>query len=102
MTIPSDFKAELDRICALFAQTERELNDLTIKADFEVDLPGLQHTMAFGRLKGRFRIWYGDRPISDLTAVEKIAVAEHLYEFKDAYTNYLTELAARARKAGKP
>lgn len=99
--IPSDFKAELDRICALFAQVERELNDLTIKADFVWVPHSLDQSLYFRRLKGRFRIWYGDRPISDLTAVDKIAVAERIFEFKDAYVEYLTKLAERARKAGK-
>jgi hypothetical protein len=100
--IPSDFKADLDRICALFAQVERELNDLVIKADFSWKWrETAPYYMSFERLKGRFRIWYGDRPINDLSAVEKIEVAEHIHEFKDAYVEYLTDLANRAKKAGK-
>lgn len=99
--IPSDFKASLDRICALFAQTERELNDLTIKADFTWQWSSLaMRALSFHRLKGRFRIFYGDKPISELTAVDKIEVAEHIYDFKDAYTKHLNQLADRARKAG--
>lgn len=101
MTIPSDFKASLDRICALFAQTERELNDLTIKAEFTLHIMGLgSRQLSFHRLNGRFRIFYGDKPISELTAVDKIAVAEKLYFFKDKYVEHLNELAERARKAG--
>lgn len=101
MTIPSDFKAELDRICALFAKEERSLQELEIKAEFTIHILGMRYDMHFAKINGRFRIWYGDKPISDLTAVEKIEVAEKLYLFKDAYIKYLTELAARARKAGK-
>lgn len=100
--IPKDFKAELDRICALFAQTERDLNELLIKADFSWKWSELcQYYISYEKLNGRFRIFYGDRPISDLTAVEKIAVAEHIYEFKDAYVAYLNSLAERAKKAGR-
>lgn len=101
MTIPSDFKASLDRISALFAQTERELASLTIKADFTWQWSSLaMRALSFHRLKGRFRIFYGDKPINDLSAADKVEVAEHLYEFKDAYTKHLNQLAERARKAG--
>lgn len=101
--IPADFKAELDRIAALFAQIERELNDLTIKAEFTWNQRKLRVTME--KINGRFRICSGiyghTRPIGDLPAVDKIEVAEVIYEFKDAYTKYLTELAERAKKAGR-
>lgn len=99
--IPSDFKAELDRICALFAQTERKLNDLVIKKNFVWQSPALEFEMRFERLKGRFRIWYGEKPISDLSAVEKIDVAEQLAAFEEAYIADLNKLADRAKKAGK-
>ena len=99
--IPKDFKAELDRICALFAQVERELNDLTIKSEFHVHILGMKYDLYFTKINGRFRICYGDRPASDLTAGEKIDVAEKIHEFKDLYIAHLNKLAERAKKAGK-
>ena len=100
--IPKDFKAELDRICALFAATERKLNEeLIIKKNFEWKSPSLEYPMFFERRKGRWRIFYGDRPISDLTAVEKIDVAEQLAAFEEAYIKELSKLAERAKKAGR-
>lgn len=100
--IPSDFKAELDRICKLFADTERKLNEeLIIKKKFEWKTEALEYPMYFEPLRGRWRIFYGDKPINDCSAVEKVDVAEQLAAFEEAYIADLTKLADRAKKAGK-
>jgi hypothetical protein len=100
--IPGDFKAELDRICALFAQTERKLNEeLIIKKRFSWKHDALEYPMHFEPLKGRWRIFYGDKPINDCSAVEKVDVAEVLDKFEEAYIADLNMLAERAKKAGR-
>ena len=95
-------KEHMDAVTDKLRGAEIILNALPIKTDFTSDYgDGVLH---FRRYGNRWRLCHGrtdEKPVSDITAVDKIYAAEKVGTFIEAYRQYQEALSERARKAAE-
>lgn len=90
-----NLKYELDIIAEYIAAYESELQKLTLQIHFT------HQDITFMRVNEKFRLCYDEKPWQQLSATDKIIMAEQLASFIQQYDLHMNNLTMRAAKINR-